>query len=78
MNKLYFKERPLDLHTVNHPDVTQFVENYVLCRQNSFPLKIITGDSDKMKSLVVECLKSHKFKYQIGDKYNKGYIVVIS
>lgn len=26
-----------------------------------------------MKKIVTECLKSHKFKYQIGDKYNKGY-----
>ncbi|MEZ4803497.1 MAG: hypothetical protein R2797_12055 [Gelidibacter sp.] len=78
MKKLYFKERPLDLHTINHPDVPNLVENYVLCRQNSFPLKIITGDSDKMKSIVTECLKSHNFKYQIGDKYNKGYIAVLS
>ena len=50
MKKMYFKEIPLDLHTINHPDVPHLVENYVLCRQNSFPLKIITGDSDKMKS----------------------------
>jgi hypothetical protein len=78
MKKLYFKERPLDLHTINHPDVPHLVENYVLSRQNSFPLKIVTGDSSKMKSIVTECLKSHKFKYQIGDKFNKGYIIVIS
>ena len=77
MKKLYFKEKPLDLHTVNHPDVTHLVENYVLCRQNPFPLKIITGDSNEMKRIVTECLKSHKFKYQIGDKFNKGYIIVL-
>ncbi len=75
---MYFKERPLDLHAVNHPDATHLVENYVLCRQNSFPLKIITGDSNEMKKIVINCLKLHKFKYQIGDKFNKGYIVVIS
>ena len=78
MKKIYFKERPLDLHTVNHSDVTQLVENYVLCHQNSFPLQIITGGSDKMKRIVIECLKSHKFKYQIGDEFNKGYIIVLS
>lgn len=77
MSKLYFKERHLDLHTINHHDVPHLVENYVLCRQNSLPLKIITGDSAKMKNIVKECLKSHKFKYQIGDKFNKGYIVVL-
>ncbi len=77
MNNLYFKERPLDLHSKNYPQIKDLVENYVLCHQNSFPLKIITGNSDKMKNIVVECLKSHKFKYQIGDKYNKGYIVVL-
>ena len=77
MKKFHFKERPLDLHNVHHPDVNQLVENYVLCRQNSFPLQIITGNSNEMKRIVTECLKSHKFKYQIGDKYNRGYIVVL-
>jgi hypothetical protein len=77
MRKLYFKERPLDLHNVKHADVTIIVENYVINYQNEIPLKIITGDSDKMKSIVIECLKSHKFKYQIGDKFNKGYIIVL-
>lgn len=78
MNNFYFKERPLDLHSVKHPDVVRLVENYVLCRQNSFPLKIITGDSDKMKAIVIEFIKQYKFKYQIGDKYNKGYIVILN
>jgi len=75
--KKYFKEKPLDLHTIKHSDVILLVENYVFCHQNSFPLEIITGDSDKMKSIVIDCLKKHKFKYQIGDQYNKGYIIIL-
>lgn len=65
MKKLHFKEIPLDLHTINHPDVPHLVENYVLCRQNYFPLKIITGDSCKMKSLVIKCLKYIRLNFKL-------------
>lgn len=78
MKKLHFSGRALDLHTIKHADVPRLVEDYVLANQNSLPLRIITGDSDKMKKLVIERLKTHGFKYQIGDKFNKGYIIVLS
>ena len=77
MKKLFFKDRPLDLHGCKHAEVIHLVENYVLPRQHLLPLKIITGDSDKMKSVVIECLKALRFKYQIGDSFNNGYIVVL-
>lgn len=76
MKKLNFKVKPLDLHSIKHSDVFNLVENYVLCRQTYFPLKIITGNSDRMKNIVIKCLDLHKFKYHIGDKFNKGYILV--
>ena len=77
MKKVHFKERSLDLHGVTHADAFIMVENYVMDYQNELPLKIITGNSDQMKSIVIQCLKSHNFKFHIGDEFNKGYIVVL-
>lgn len=75
--KFRFTQRPLDLHGVSHADVKDKVENYAICHQNDLPLKIITGDSEEMRRLVIKYLHAHKFKFLVGDKFNKGYIVII-
>ena len=38
--------KTLDLHGVKHEDVDRLVENFVLL--NSPPMKIITGNSERM------------------------------
>lgn len=73
---LIFKVAPLDLHGYKHEEAKIMVENYVLCRQAYFPLKIITGNSEKMKNIVLDFIKSNRFQYKIGDPFNQGYIVV--
>ncbi len=70
--------KPLDLHGIHHRDVARIVEDYVLLNQDDLPLKIITGNSDKMKTIVIEALIAHKFNYTDGDLYNRGYIDVIN
>ena len=42
----------LDLHGVRHDDVDRLVENFVLL--NETPMRIITGNSDKMIELVIQ------------------------
>lgn len=42
----------LDLHGVKHRDVDMLVENFILLNQNSFPLIIICGNSQRMIDLV--------------------------
>jgi len=74
----YSSTPPLDLHGLKHTEVYQLVENYVLINQLNCPLKIITGNSDKMKSIVTDVLKTHGFKYSAGDYYNRGYIDVLN
>ena len=66
----------IDLHGMKHNEVFIVVEDFVLNNQNQFPLKIITGNSHKMKSIVINVLKKHNFNYSIGDYYNLGYIDV--
>ena len=41
----------IDLHGVRHDDVERLVENFVLL--NEPPLKIITGNSDRMSNIVI-------------------------
>ena len=74
----YSRTPPLDLHGLKYTEVYQLVENYVLINQHNCPLKIITGNSDKMKSIVTDVLKTHGFKYSAGDYYNRGYIDVLN
>jgi hypothetical protein len=70
------KKEPLDLHGVKHIDVVHLVVSYIIRNRNFLPLQIITGNSDKMKDLVIKSIKENNFKYHIGDQFNKGYIII--
>lgn len=64
----------LDLHGIKHQDVKVTVENFILA--NGSPLKIITGNSPHMKSLVFEVLRNHGFKYTNLNDYNLGEYLI--
>ena len=53
--------KQLDLHGVRHENVERLVENFVLL--NELPLKIITGNSDEMRRLVINVLERHHMNY---------------
>ena len=56
------KTKTLDLHGVKHEDVDRIVENFVLL--NKPPLTIITGNSDRMRQIVVNTLITHQINYE--------------
>ena len=64
--------KQLDLHGVRHQDVKRLVENFVLL--NEPPLRVITGNSSKMLSLVSEVLDRHEFKYE---QFRQGEIIIL-
>ena len=64
----------LDLHGYKHIEVEDEVENFVL--RNKTPMRIITGNSDKMKKLVIKILEHYDFKYYIP-AHNTGEIVIL-
>ena len=66
--------KELDLHGVSHYDVRDVVENFIL--MNNPPIRIITGYSDKMRSLTQEVLKKHKYEFYTP-AHNAGEIIVI-
>ena len=67
--------KTLDLHGMYHDSVERNVENFVLL--NESPLRIITGNSDKMKQIVVGVLSEHNFKYYPENYTNFGSLIVI-
>ena len=71
------KIKELDLHGVFHSDVRDKVENFVLLHSTELPVRIITGDSQRMRNLTVNILEKHKFVYEIP-AHNSGEIIVLS
>ncbi len=67
--------KTLDLHGMYHDAVERNVENFVLL--NESPLRIITGNSEKMKKIVVSVLSQHDFKYYPENYTNFGSLIVI-
>ena len=54
--------KQLDLHGIRHEEVDRLVENFVLL--NEPPIRIITGNSHKMKDIVTEVLDRHDMEYE--------------
>ena len=62
----------LDLHGIRHAEVDRLVENFILL--NEPPLTIITGNSQRMMEIVVNCLVTHDFNFE---RWGSGVIKVL-
>jgi hypothetical protein len=72
--------KKLDLHRTRHEDAApktiRFIEENWGSGEEA---EIITGNSQKMKGLVINVLDEYGLNYQIGrifDVNNRGYIVI--
>ena len=64
--------KQLDLHGIRHDEVDRLVENFVLT--NELPLRIITGNSDKMIQLVKNVLNRSDVEYE---SFRPGRITIL-
>ena len=64
----------LDLHNKRHSEVERIVEDFLIF--NPPPVKIITGNSDKMKQLVIVVIKKFGFYCHYENLRNYGSLVV--
>ena len=64
----------LDLHNIRHKDVVRYVEDFLSWEE--LPVRIITGNSDKMKKLVIGVIKRYKFFCHYENLRNSGCLVV--
>ena len=62
----------LDLHGVKHEDVDRLVENFIL--MNNPPMRIITGNSERMMELTLDVLNRHDF---LWERWANSYVVVL-
>ncbi len=69
--------KELDLHGLTHEEAVLSAENFVMLESvdELFECKLITGNSMKMKSVIVEMLEKHDFKWWIP-AWNTGEIIV--
>lgn len=66
--------KQLDLHNLRHEQVHDKVEDFILLTAQ--PCSIITGNSERMKEIVITVLKQHDMKYVIY-AHNLGEIIVL-
>jgi len=65
----------IDLHRIRHEEVLNVLIRKIESLWNSNKeLRIITGNSNKMKEIVKKILDEYKLEYTEGDIFNRGYI----
>jgi len=69
----------LDLHGMSHYHINSQVDNFIweCMKKNVGSADIITGNSERMQSLVIDIIKDYNIEYLVGDYYNRGYIKII-
>lgn len=67
--------KQLDLHGILHHQVRDEVENFILLNSKELPIRIITGNSLRMKTLTENILNKHNFDYNIP-AHNAGEIII--
>ena len=63
----------LDLHGKRHEDIDRIVENFILL--SNLPCKIITGNSKRMKELVMNVVERHEFHWRF-EVPNYGCMII--
>ena len=66
----------LDLHGKKHEEVLVLIEDFILENQRRLPIKVVTGNSKKMKSFCFEILDKYEMKYFVPS-HNLGEIIIL-
>jgi|TARA_R110000822_G_scaffold9591_1_gene36999 spore cortex formation protein SpoVR/YcgB (stage V sporulation) len=68
----------LDVHGCSHEEVANEIENLLIMQYNTgnWPLTVVTGNSQKMKSLVIKHASRRGFNTKLPVNNNPGSIVV--
>ena len=67
--------KKLDLHGKRHDSVETEVINFIL--MNELPVEIITGDSQRMRSIVAKAVKKHNLAFYPKGLTNHGSFIVV-
>ena len=67
--------KTLDLHGMNYEEAELAVLNFILSEET--PLKIITGNSERMRGVATKLIEEYSFCYYQQYWYNYGCLIVI-
>ena len=72
------KGNELDLHGCSHEEVMDSLENIMIlqCNSGNWPLTVVTGNSQHMKSLVIKHAYRRGFNTRLPVNNNPGSIIV--
>lgn len=68
--------KELDLHGMLHHEVEDAVTNFVFLNTKKLPIRIITGNSYRMKNIVLPILEKYRYQYEIP-AHNPGEVIII-
>ena len=70
--------KEIDLHGLEHSKVKNLLGNWLIleCNKGNMPLKLITGNSSRMKKIVHKVAK--EFEFEVSDSLdgNAGVLVI--
>jgi DNA-nicking Smr family endonuclease len=66
----------LDLHGKSHYDVSNLLDQFIWeSMKLGFPsIEVVTGNSQRMKNVVIDVISEYQFSYEVGNFWNSGYI----
>jgi DNA-nicking Smr family endonuclease len=66
----------LDLHGTNHNEAQFLVDQFIYkgISRGEHEIRVITGNSDRMREITMKSIKDHGLDFTVGDPYNMGYI----
>ena len=71
-----YKLPELDLHGIYHIEVPEKVNKFLEDNQDNLPVLIITGNSNRMITIVKETVKSKGLEMNVKSHYNLGSFVI--
>ena len=66
----------LDLHGESYEDAKKLTEIFIENNLDLLPIQIITGNSNKMKKIVLSILQKHNLNAYAKTDYNLGCLVI--
>ena len=71
-----YKLPELDLHGIYHVEVPAKVNKFLEDNQDNLPVLIITGNSNRMITIVKETVESKGLEMNVKSHYNLGSFVI--
>jgi uncharacterized protein YggU (UPF0235/DUF167 family) len=68
----------VDLHGKHHHEVSRIIDRFIWdgMRLNKKEIEVVTGNSNRMKEVVIDIIEEHQLDYSIGNVINKGFITI--